>query len=109
MENRGGKRDGAGRPKGSPNKDVKEIRDAFQMLIEDNLDNMKTWLERVADKNPAKAMELINGLSDYIIPKLSRTEVKAEVEQKNTIDLSKLPNDVLDKLIDDSNDTGAEG
>lgn len=96
---------GTGRPKGVPNKDTKEIRDAFQRLVEDNLDNMKEWLMRVAEKNPAKAMELINGLSDYVIPKLSRTEVKAEVENKDNIDLSKLPTDVLKRLLDDSNET----
>lgn len=101
MENRGGAREGAGRKKGVPNKDTKEIREAFQKLIEDNLENMTEWLMRVAEKNPAKAIELINGLSDYVIPKLSRAEVKAEVENKDVVDLSKLPDDVLRRILDE--------
>lgn len=101
MENRGGAREGAGRKKGVPNKDTKEIREAFQKLIEDNLENMTEWLMRVAEKNPAKAIELINGLSDYVIPKLSRAEVKAEVENKDVVDLSKLPDDVLRRILNE--------
>lgn len=91
---------GKGRPKGVPNKDTKEIREAFQMLIEENLDNMTEWLKRVADKNPAKAMELINGLSDYVIPKLNRTEVKAEIST-DEVDLSQLPKETIKKLLNE--------
>lgn len=99
---------GKGRPKGSPNKTTKEIRDAYQMLLENNASKLEEWLSRVAEKNPAKAIELMSNLSEYILPKLSRAEVKAEIKQKGVIDLSKLPQDVLDKLIDESNNTGAE-
>ncbi len=97
-----------GRPKGVPNKTTKEIRDAYQMLLENNTANLEKWLSKVAETNPAKAIELMSNLSEYILPKLSRAEVKAEIEQKGVIDLSKLPQDVLDKLIDESNDTGTK-
>lgn len=64
-----------GRPKGVPNKQTKEIREAYQKLTEDNLDNMTIWLSQIAGDDPAKAMDLMLRLSEYIIPKLARQEV----------------------------------
>lgn len=90
-----------GRPKGSPNKTTKEIRDAFQMFVENNVEHFEDWIMRVAEKNPAKAIELVKDVGEYILPKLSRAEVKAEVEVKDEIDLTKLPQEILDKLLDD--------
>ena len=95
---RGGIREGAGRPKGSPNKSTKEIRDAFQMFVENNVENFEEWIMRVAEKNPAKAIELVKDVGEYILPKLSRTEVKAEIKSEE-VDLSNLPQDVLDELL----------
>ena len=64
-----------GRPKGAPNKTTKEIRQAYQNLVEMNLDNMTMWLQEVAMVDPEKAMDLMLKLSEYIIPKLARQEV----------------------------------
>ena len=64
-----------GRPKGTPNKTTKEIREAYQNLVEMNLENMTMWLEQVAMVDPEKAMDLMLKLSEYIIPKLARQEV----------------------------------
>ncbi len=64
-----------GRPKGVPNKQTKEIREAYQRLTENNLDNMTTWLSQVAGEDPAKALDIMLRLSEYIIPKLARQEV----------------------------------
>ena len=66
---------GPGRPPGSPNKSTKEIRQAYQNLVEMNLDNMTMWLQEVAMVDPEKAMDLMLKLSEYIIPKLARQEV----------------------------------
>lgn len=65
----------AGRKKGSKNKATKEIREAYQKLTEDNLDNMSIWLSQIAGEDPAKAMDLMLRLSEYIIPKLARQEM----------------------------------
>ena len=65
----------AGRKKGTVNKNTKQIREAYQKLTEDNLDNMSIWLHQIAADDPAKAMDLMLRLSEYIIPKLARTEV----------------------------------
>lgn len=64
-----------GRPKGTPNKNTKEVRDAYQRLVENNLDNMTIWLSQVASEDPEKAMDLMLKLSEYIIPKLARQEL----------------------------------
>ena len=64
-----------GRPPGSTNKTTKEIREAYQKLLEDNLDNMSIWLAQVAGDDPQKAIDLMLKLSEYLIPKLARQEI----------------------------------
>jgi len=72
----GGKRENSGRKKGVPNKTTKEIREGFQLLIEKGLPNMTKWLDKVADDDPAKALDLVHKFGDFIIPKLSRAEIE---------------------------------
>jgi hypothetical protein len=67
-----------GRPKGAKNKATQAIRIAYQKLTEDNLENMSEWIQQVAADDPAKAMELMIRLSEYVIPKLARTEVTGQ-------------------------------
>ncbi len=75
MANTTGKKWG-GRTKGTPNKQTQEIREAYKQLIEMNLDNMSKWISTIAEDNPEKAVDLIIKLSDFVIPKLNRTEIK---------------------------------
>lgn len=64
-----------GRPKGFPNKVNRDTKEAIKLLVENNLDNMTEWLERIAMKDPEKAMYIIINLLEYNIPKLQRTEL----------------------------------
>lgn len=64
-----------GRTKGVPNSTTKEIKEAYQMLVENNLDNMSKWLADVAGDDPKQALELMLKLSEYMIPKLARQEI----------------------------------
>lgn len=64
-----------GRKPGSVNKTTASIKEAYQALLENNLDNISQWLARVAEKDPARATELVIKLSDFVVPKLARTEV----------------------------------
>jgi len=66
---------GPGRPKGTPNKSTTIVREAIANLLERNAPNMDRWLNEVADKDPHKALDIIQKLSEYHIPKLARTEV----------------------------------
>jgi len=69
--------------KNVPNKTTKEIREAYQMLVENNLPKMSDWLNQVANEDPAKALDIIHKFSDYLLPKLNRTEIEdvSTVEQ----------------------------
>jgi len=66
---------GPGRPKGMPNKSTSKVREAIAELLERNAGNMDRWLNEVAEKDPYRALDLMQKLSEYHIPKLARTEV----------------------------------
>lgn len=89
---RGGKRPGAGRKKGSPNKTTAEAREAFRMVYEGRLADLDRWIRETGDgfravhflqdgtkipyleKNPGKAAELVARLAEHFVPKLQRLE-----------------------------------
>jgi hypothetical protein len=58
-----------------PNKSTSKVREAIAELLERNAGSMDRWLNEVADKDPYKALDLMQKLSEYHIPKLARTEV----------------------------------
>ena len=64
-----------GRPKGSVDKDTRKIREAYQMLVEDNLENLSIWLKELGEQSPEKAFNIIVKMSEYFLPKLARKEV----------------------------------
>lgn len=66
---------GKGRPKGAVNKSTAIVREAIANLLERNAPSMDKWLNQVAAEDPYKALDLMNKLSEYHIPKLARTEV----------------------------------
>ena len=66
---------GPGRPKGVQNRNTREIRDAYQRLVESNLENMSEWIGQIAEQNPERAMDTMIKLSEYVIPKLARQEM----------------------------------
>jgi len=76
----------AGRRKGTANKQTRDIKEAYKMLIEDNLPNLTIWLKRIARKNPEKAIYILSDLSEYVIPKLSRTEAEVTAKIDNLRD-----------------------
>ena len=44
-------------------------------MIQGRLANMSIWISQVAGDDPAKALDIMIRLSEYIIPKLARTEL----------------------------------
>ena len=93
------KRMGGGRPPGSPNRVTKEARAAIADFVDGNAHRLQEWLDRVAngvartDKdgnqmfdedgnpmwlvppNPEKAFNLFQGVVEYHVPKLARSEL----------------------------------
>lgn len=71
---------GPGRPPGSVNKATREFRETVTRLLESNAENVARWLEQVAADDPDKALQRLAQLAEFAAPKLSRSEVKAEVD-----------------------------
>ena len=84
---------GPGRPKGLPNKSTEAVRKAIALLLERNAENMDRWLTTVAEGDeergikpaPDKALDIMQKLTEYHIPKLARTEHASDPNQPLTI------------------------
>ncbi len=69
-----------GRVKGTPNKVNQEFRETVRKLLDDNAENVGTWLTQVAEghgenkPDPAKALDLMAKLAEFAAPKLGRVE-----------------------------------
>lgn len=83
---------------GVPNKTTSEIRDAFQKLVECKLPEMETWISRLAEKDPGKALDVLIRLGDFIIPKLQRVEMSGEMTLQQILTMS--PEERKSKIIE---------
>lgn len=61
---------GIGRKKGVPNKTTKTVREMYTAFVEHNAEKAQALFDRVARKNPAKALEILAKLSEFVLPKL---------------------------------------
>jgi hypothetical protein len=66
-----------GRPKGTPNKDTAVIRNSFQLLIENNLEQIEKDFKDLEPKDRIKA---ILDLAKFVIPLLKATELSTSTE-----------------------------
>ena len=73
-----------GRIKGTANKATARLREAFTDLLEGNMGRLQELLDKVAEKNPQKALELLLKLSEFALPKLRAIEVNNEPEDKQS-------------------------
>ena len=64
---------GTGRPKGSKNKTTDQIKESFALLLENKLQDLEEWLERTAEDDPGRAIDMIIKISERFVPKLSST------------------------------------
>lgn len=64
-----------GRPKGAKDRIAAELKEAFAALLENNMEQYEEWLTRVAEKDPAKALDLALRMSERFIPSLARQEI----------------------------------
>lgn len=63
----------AGRRPGSANKTTVELREAFKRLLDHASPNFVAWLDEIPD--PEKRFEICSKFSEYLLPKLGRTEL----------------------------------
>lgn len=70
---KGGKRDGAGRPKGVGNRKTESLRERVEILIDNNWEKLQDDLNELTSK---ERVDTIVKLLEYSLPKLSRTEHK---------------------------------
>ena len=64
----------SGSRKNIPNKTSIEIKEAFKQLVEGNLTNITKWMESVAEKDPASALEFMHKFAQFNVPLLARKE-----------------------------------
>jgi hypothetical protein len=74
-----------GRKKGVPNRSTTEIRDCFQMLLENNLEGLQKDLDELESKD---RIQLLLSLANYILPKLRSIDLQSDQEETITIDFN---------------------
>jgi len=74
-----------GRPKGIPNKTTTEIRETFQLLLENNIEKIQ---EDLNELDPKDRIKLLLDLSSFIIPKMKSVDLKADKKETILIDFS---------------------
>ncbi len=70
--------EGAGRPKGSPNRTTALAREAIAKFVDGNVERLQGWLDEIAadaDHGPLVAFNCVLNLLEYHVPKLARTEL----------------------------------
>jgi dsRNA-specific ribonuclease len=75
-----------GRSKGTPNKTTNEIREFYKLLIDDNLEQIKTDLNTL---DPKERLKMILELSKFVIPTLKAIEMetKVDINERNRVNI----------------------
>lgn len=71
-----------GRKKGVPNKSTGQLREAIQMLIENNLSQVQAVYN---DLEPKDKLKFLTDLLPFVLPKLQSSDIKANIEGPSTL------------------------
>jgi hypothetical protein len=74
-----------GRKAGSLNRATKDIRDAFTLLIENNIDTLQKDLDSL---EPKERVKLLLDMAQFVVPKLRSVDLKTDEEEIVTIDFN---------------------
>jgi len=55
-----------------------DIREAIRTVLLDNTAMLATWLEQIGQENPSRALSLYKDLTEFVVPKLQRTDSKID-------------------------------
>jgi hypothetical protein len=86
ISNLGGKREGAGRKAGVPNKSTAEVKAAISAFTSANVAKLDEWLNSIDD--PAKRLDLYFKALEYTMPKLARQELVGDEKAPVKIQVS---------------------
>jgi hypothetical protein len=67
-----------GRKRGTPNKLTRDERTLLAIVVNYGLERAQGWLERVARKQPARALALTAKFAEFVVPRLQRTELQVK-------------------------------
>jgi len=71
-----------GRPLGSVNRSTEMMRLSIARATNTILDTLATDLQKIKEKDPKGAIDIALKLLEFNLPKQSRIEMKAEIEQR---------------------------
>ena len=73
---------GKGRPKGAVNRSTEMMKLTIARAVDNTLNTLSADLEKIRKDDPERAIELALKLMEFTLPKLSRTELKGEIDQR---------------------------
>lgn len=71
-----------GRPKNSLNRTTEQAKLSISRIANYGLENFKEDLDRIREKDPIEAAKLSIRLLEFIVPKKSSVDVRAEIDQR---------------------------
>jgi hypothetical protein len=77
-----GNKFGKGRPPGKLNRSTEEAKLTIARAVNKTLNTLSEDLDKIRKENPEKAIDLCLKIMEYYLPKQSRVEMKAEIEQR---------------------------
>lgn len=87
-----------GRPKGAINRSTEMMKLSIARATNRVLDQLPTIMEEMVKKDPKSAVDLALKMLEFHMPKMSRVEMKAEVEQR----IQQISVNIAQKNIDES-------
>jgi hypothetical protein len=71
-----------GRPKGAINRSTEMMKLTIARAVDNTLNTLSADLDKIRKDDPERAIELALKLMEFTLPKLSRTEMRAEIDQR---------------------------
>jgi hypothetical protein len=90
-----------GRPKGALNRSTEQMKLNIARATNRVLDDLPSIMEKLMKEDPKAAVDLSIKLLEFNLPKLSRTEMRAEIEQKIQQIQINIQDGIADKHIKD--------
>ena len=84
-----------GRPKGSPNKATKSVREWLSKLIDDNREQIKKDL---ASLEPKERLQVLEKFMQYTVPKMQSVEARVDIDRLSDSQIDQVINELLEKL-----------